>query len=285
MPLPAAELAAARDIAISERLNRIYITRLTPALGPEPIHRTVDVYNGATNGFLRSFEVKNSGILAVDDTRRHIYFSGFRSTGSFSGIPFLDVYDQDTEAFVTSIDTKVRSINFGSLALAVNPVTGLIYMSTSGHGVSVFDGNSLTLVKDLVDTGSTFPSFIGVNSKTNKIYAVGLSRVAVIYGLTNTAAASFAAGGNHSTAGTGLTGIAVDEEADTINLTDKAWNGRNFFSRLLTFKGQGNHSLLGAVKVRDPRAGPTFNPATRQFLVPDVRRGTIKVIQAGDAAP
>lgn len=84
---------------------------------------------------------------------------------------------------------------------------------------------------------------------------------------------------------TGLTGIAVDEEADTISLTDKAWNGTNFVSRLLTVKGRGTHALIGAVKVSDPRAGLACNPATRQFFVPDVHRGRIKVIQAGPPSP
>lgn len=63
--------------------------------------------------------------LAIDDTRRHIYFSGLRRTSSHSAVPFLDVYDEDTEAFVTSIDTSERTF-VGSLALAVNRVTGLI---------------------------------------------------------------------------------------------------------------------------------------------------------------
>ncbi len=159
--LPPAQLEAHRDIAISERLNRIYVTRLAP--GDQPQFRRVDVYNGATNQFRRSFRVKNSGVLAIDDTRRHIYFSGAHSTSAIASdaASFLDVYDEDTEAFITSIETKPHWLS-GRRTLAVNSVTGLIYMSTSKDGVSVFDGNSLTLVKDPVDTLSTLPSFIRI---------------------------------------------------------------------------------------------------------------------------
>lgn len=68
-------------------------------------------------------------------------------------------------------------------------------MSTSSHGVSVFDGNSLTLIKDQIDTGSTSPAlFLGINSNTNKIYVVSPDRVAVLDGLTNTISSSFAGG-------------------------------------------------------------------------------------------
>ena len=74
----------------------------------------IDVFDGATNQFLRSIALdpsfQSASRLAVDDTRRRLYIAVTRNvTSQFDIERLLLVYDADTETLMTSITSGPRT--------------------------------------------------------------------------------------------------------------------------------------------------------------------------------
>lgn len=274
-----------RRAAISERLNRIYVTRTTED-ATRSLRRFIDVFDGATNQFLRSIPLIGSGdFVAVDDTRRRIYvprtyLSGFRSTNTEVE---LHVHDADTEALIATIrlDTTIN----GSIAgLAANPVTGRVYVSSDSWnpGIAIVDGNTNTKVGFV----SSVPGPIAINRKTNKVY-IGTTTnfasktVTVIDGATDSRETTFSTATQNSD--DSINALAVDELTNRVYVVGAPTEAPSHTGRIKAFDANNNYQFLGQIDLGLNPVGVALNPATRQLFVSNDLDGTGSVLQ--DAAP
>jgi DNA-binding beta-propeller fold protein YncE len=272
--LPPTDETVPREIALSERLNRIYVTRFAPGSGP-----VLDVVDGVTHELRKSIQVGGTSGVAVDDTRRRLYVGGSRWVGRGQNQLFLDVFDADTETFLTSVDLGADIVG-GSPAVAVNPVTGRIYAAFGG--IRIIDGNTLLPVARV----DGIPP-IRINERANKIYVRGgRGSVRVIDGRTDSLERTFF---SDTTDEVYAKAVAIDEEMDRVYISDLFVRDFAVFGRVAGFDAANNYQLLGRLE-RAPEYSNidfkdvAFNPVTRQVLSPDSLLGTILVLQAEGTA-
>ena len=120
-----------RHLAVSERLNRVYLPRTSYEGSPNGYRSFLNVIEGGTDQVRGSIALDPatgfySDRVAVDDTRRRIYVTAAPQVGSSSSQVMLVVYDADTELPIANIDLGLFAS--GSLfGIAANPVTGRVY--------------------------------------------------------------------------------------------------------------------------------------------------------------
>ncbi len=266
--------SAGGHLAVSEQLNRIYLTSGV-------------VVDGSTNQVHSSSEASGR-FLAIDDTRRRLYASvGQNTVGRFSAQWFLRSFDTDAAAFLSSLSLGTYGPDGGQLA--ANPVTGRVYLTV--HATSAFSSSRFFVIdgaaSQLVTSTADVPGAeggIGINRRTNDIYIPQQNGNIIVFdGATDRIETSFPAGGNGPD-NPSFTGIVVDEEADTVTVTELASTRDKSVGRILTYEAHNNHALVGEMQVGNPAAGLAFNPVTRQFFVPNLNDGTVTVIQADGTA-
>jgi DNA-binding beta-propeller fold protein YncE len=266
-------------IAVSERLNLIYLSRT--ALDPphDDPHPRIDVYDGGTNRLLRSISDGNGDLVAVDDARRRIYIPFTRFVGGDESLMKVQVYDADTDALITSINLGLSFQGYID-ALAVNPVTGRVYVSTNG-GVAIVDGNTNTKIAAV----SSVHGPIAINRKTNKVYVANTdyNRVNVINGGTNTLETSFpnTSQNNDDT----VDALAVDEVTNRVYVLDAAHVFPTHTGRVTAFDANNVYQFLGQVDLGLKPVGIAFAPTTRQLFVSNDLDANVSVLQAEESAP
>lgn len=273
-----------RYLAVSERLNRIYLPRRM--FDPPPLQSVLDVFDGET-GQLRGSILLDptagsySDLVAIDDTRRRIYLVAAYQTGSMTYTMNLVVYDADTEARITTV-ALAYTFDSRSVGLAVNPVTGRVYVQTGLGGVVIVDGNTNTRVGAVSANGE-----FAINRRTNKIYVAYRNynpnnQVSVINGATDSLETTFPiqiGQGNDI-----VVGLAVDEVANRVYLAHLP-NGVPIGGRLTAYDANNGYQFLGQT---DLELNPTrmgFNPTTRQLFLSNDVDGLITVFQEATAAP
>ena len=256
----AATQSGRREIAVSERLNRVYLSRGNHT----PVTGSVDVIDGDTNQVRSSFSIPYDTFdLAVDDIRRRVYVSYARIrvlTPNYSAVTWaLQVYDADTEALITSFDVSGPTSG-GSAAIGFNRVTGRIYIHTARTEISVFDADTLAPVATVAIPDELSNSDLAVNTTTNKLYVGGTGDVTVVNGAPNSVENVFKTGRDSSV----VRNIVADEEADVVYLTDSLPLMSPFdqTSRVAAFDGSNGNAYLGEKAVGgNPVRGWRFAPA------------------------
>ena len=213
-------------IAVAEGTDTVYVANLSG---------TVAVVNGRkcnaslASGCQAAVATVPVGaypqFLAVDDRTQTVYVAN-------SGSNTVSVIDgRKCNATTTVGCRRVRaSIRVGPVpfTLAVNPVTGSVYVTDLGaHTVSVIDGKTCNAADVsgcgrrpvTVNVGET-PGGIAVDTRTNTVYVTGESSsdVSVIDGRTCNATTTRGCRHRpvHVLAGAGARGIAVDEASNTV---------------------------------------------------------------------
>ncbi len=270
-------------VSVSERLNRIYVPRRAGgASNPSGLSFFIDVFDGATNQFLRSIPLDpsfvNASRVAIDDTRRRIYITVARNLSSqFDVEKLLLVYDADTEALITSISLGKDFLS--SLGdLAVNPVTGRVYAG-AGPGILIVDGNTNTKIGQVNSVGGQ----IAINRRTNRIYARSSSTMdalAVINGATDSLETTFPIQNN----GDYFTTFDVDEVTNRVYVTH-ATQEYSPNGRITAYDANNGYQFLGQIDLPVKPARITFASAARQFFVSNDFDGVISVFQTAGSAP
>ena len=266
-----------RYLAVSERLNRIYLPRRVRESNGN-ITSFVDVIDGGTNQFLRSIAVDptlhNANRVAVDDTRRRIYVSAARLLGQFNVELVLLVYDADTEALITTVSLGKDFLSALG-GLAANPVTGRVYISAAG-GVAIVDGNTNTKIGQVSAVGGE----IAINRRTNKIYTrSGSSALAVINGATDSLETTFPIQNQNES----VVALDVDEVTNRVYVThaiEYALTGR-----MTAYDANNSYQFLGQIDLTHKPARIAFAPATRELFVSHDLDGVISVFKDDTAAP
>jgi DNA-binding beta-propeller fold protein YncE len=275
-----------RHVAISERLNRIYLPRTTEAFSPQTYTSYLDVFDGGTNQFRGSITLDPaigyySNVVALDDTRRRIYVVATHQVGTYQYEATLAVYDADTEARIATV--SLGSSEDSSIGLAANPVTGRVYASTgvgiNGGGIAIVDGN--TNVK--IATVDSVRGEIAVNRRTNKVYVVQTryddNSVDVINGATDSLETSFVVPPDN---GDFISALGVDEVTNRVYLA----HGRTLGGRVTAYDANNDNQLVGQIDLGPrPAAGMAFAGASRQLFVSHDLDGVISVFQDATPAP
>jgi hypothetical protein len=269
-----------RSVAVSERLNRIYV----PAQSVDPstgnLSSFIVVLDGATNLFYSSITLDPAVFspvffVAVDDTRRQIYVAASRPATSghlFDTEKVLFVYDADTEAPITTINLAT---GFGGIGRpAVNPVTSRVYVPFSG-GIAIIDGNTNTTIGHV----SSVSGRIAINRRTNKVYVTGSDSVAVINGATDSVETSFPI----QTSNDFVVGFDVDEVTNRVYVAHAGQFALT--GRLTAYDGNNNYQFLGQIDLSHKPAGVAFAPSLRELFISNDLDGVISLFKDGTAAP
>jgi DNA-binding beta-propeller fold protein YncE len=278
-----------RHIAVSERLNRVYLPRTARNPSTQVVTAFIDVFDGGTNQFRSSIALDSAIFLAdfalVDDTRRQLYIFAAGAGGpGFNSEMLLLVYDADAEALVKTISLGLQP-GFGALGAAVNQVTGRVYIDFN-QIVAIVDGNIRTKIASL-DVGAPVGQ-IAINRKTNKAYVANtgytpgnspkpLNNVTVINGATDKVETTFSntnQNGNDS-----VDGVAVDEVTNRVYVAD------GLFGAVTAFDANSNYQFLGQTLVGLSPTAIAVNNASRQIFVSHDLDGHISVLQDATPAP
>ncbi len=274
-----------RDVAVSEALNRVYITG-NVVIDPSASHSAsvFDVIDGATNTVVATVTVSdhdyNHGFLAVDDSRQRLYVSGvqFDANGIQTGAA-LFVYNLNDNSLLTTIPLPQKASD-----VAVNPATGRVYVdygaSFQGNNVEIIDGNANQVVTTV--TAGVVPGQIAIDHTNNKIYVANVSSqsvdntVTVIDGATDQVVTTFS--NTNSNSGDAVAGVAVDESSNTVFVSDST-NDTSFTGWVTVFNPAANYAFIGQVNGLGTWPGRmTFDAATHQLFVTNNFSGYISVL-------
>jgi DNA-binding beta-propeller fold protein YncE len=268
-------------LAVSETLNRIYVTRVTVS-DPNTGNRNavLDVIDGSTNQVIASvtlvsFFGGSPGPVAVDDPNHRIYVA---VNGS------VYVLNADNNSVITSLTNVVPGGSRNSGGIAVNPITHRVYVSGGagfgGNNVAIIDGNTNQLVKTV--SAGAIPGPIAINTKTNKVFVANTgagsvdNSVTVINGASDSVETTFS-NINSNTGGDAVQSVAVDELSNTVFVGDNA-NGSGFNGWVTVFSADNNYSFLGEIPVGTVPVGMVFSSTSRQLFVANEQEGTIAVL-------
>jgi YVTN family beta-propeller protein len=275
--------AGSRDVAVSEALNRVFVTRALPRdVNTNQPLGVVDVVDGATNTVSSTISVGNGHALAVDDARHRLYVVAFNYSSYQAR---LDLYNIDNNGLTTSIPLPFEIAR----AVAVNPETGRVYVTggTPNVGsVAIIDGNTNQVLKT-VSAGAQ-PWQMAINKKTNKIYVANSASgsvdnsVTVIDGATDSLERTFQ--NTNSNNGDAVGAVGVDDVTNTVYVSDNS-NGFDATGRVTIFDPANNSAFLGQIELGHYPGAMVFDSATRQMFVTNYQSGYISVLGNGVPPP
>ena len=229
------------DIATNQNTNKIY------AVGSG----TVTVIDGVTDTISTTIPIVGAGFVDVNSNTNKIYVTN-------SGCNCVYVIDGSTNQILTTID-----ISFTPRDLAVNPVTNMIYVPSTGYDCSircgpvgmleVIDGNTNTVITTINHLSPQLTSVV-VNPTTNEIYVGDYeSNIVVIDGATNTV----------------LTNIPIPGSLMAINQnTDRLYATQGYST--MNVVDTSSNTVLASI------------PTTSSWLIPVSVNPTTNKIYAGD---
>jgi DNA-binding beta-propeller fold protein YncE len=269
-----------RHLAVSERLNRIYVPRTTYDSSVQASRSFLDVIDGETNQIRGSIALdptigNYSDRVAVDDTRRRIYVAAARFVATFSTEVVLAVYDADTETRIATEDLGQNFFGGSARELAANPVTGRVYASLDS-GLVVVDGNTNTKIGTVSSAGGE----IAINRRTNKIYTRGGNGLAVIDGATDSLETSFPIQSN----GDYESAFDVDELTNRVYVTHSN-QSYSATGRITAYDANNSYQFIGQIDLPIKPVGIRIAGASRQLFVSHDLDGVISVLQASMSAP
>ncbi len=277
-----------RNVAVSEQLNRVYLTRYPQVSDDGNRTAFIDVFDGTSNQLMQSIPLSSGSAaavrgLAVDDSRHHIYAIGQMPDGAGSS-PVIFVVDTNTNALTTTLPMME-----GGSYIVVNPTTGRIYAADGGGGggghVQIYDGNDLSS-RGRVSVGAV-PGPMAVNKVTNKIYVANIgagsvdNSVTVINGASDSVETTFSNTTQNN--GDAVSAVAVSEATNKIYIADNT-NGTEATGRIAIFNGT-NNSFAEQIDVGRYPTLLAFHAPNQQLFVTNNEDGTLSVLGSNTPPP
>jgi YVTN family beta-propeller protein len=199
--------------------------------------------------------------LAIDPVTGRIFVYFVNESSSFGGS--LAVIDANTNSVVATIAPRVVG-DFGIGGVAVNPVTGCVYIGNFSNAVAIVDGTTNSQLGSIHFDSQTFD--VAVDAVANRVFVLTGAGVAVIDGSSNVVVNTVGVGGGRA--------IAVNTRT-----------GRVYVS-----SGEGQSD--GAVAVLDGQTGSVLKTLTvmnrpddiaadwsaNRIYVANIGSGTVSVI-------
>jgi YVTN family beta-propeller protein len=264
---------APSGVAVDPARNKIYVANSST--------NDVTVIDGVTNGITPVDIGAPSSAIAVDPIANNIYVAnaGGSTVSVINGANLI----------ATPISVVVSA---SPVAIAVNPVTEMIYVVCSSGSVFVINGANPAATPATVGVG-TSPTAISVNAATNKIYVVNSGgTITIIDGTTNNTRTVSGVNGNtglysvsvnpttnraYVTSGTGAaSAVAVISEADLEDaLLDTTIEATTPDSQIISTEPAlvTTNRLPGFTFTADSRF-PSPPPITNLYYQIDSRQGT-----------
>ncbi|HSH38571.1 MAG TPA: hypothetical protein VK993_07275 [Chthoniobacterales bacterium] len=283
---------APRSVAVSERLNRVYVARA----GFNFEGMIIDVLDGTTYQVRSSIVVAASGEpgspIAIDDTRRRIYV-GLAEPGrtSFPTARIkVAVYNADSETLLETLVLGDQRLQARLHNLAVNPVLGRLYVLDERTIITIDTTTNVVIASETIPTSTG----IAVNKRTGKVFVGGTraapntspqpsdTRILVLNGLTGAIEAEIAPrAGDYF----GMHTLVMDEVSNRLYAAQSLPASNDFESRLhrITAYDGNTYELLGEDFSMDAK-NMLFEPASRKLFVVGEKQGTIAMFQSTTAA-
>ena len=190
---PAVRIAVRNFLSMASLASLVFAAMLFSA-PPAHAQSVTAAFNLDTN--FPGYEID---AIAVNTETNKIYVATqFISSASHSGRIF--VLDGSTNQTLTSFSDTSSDAD-QPFAIAINPVTNMIYVANTGGGasggsVTVINGATDTIVTTMSDGNSLVPQALVVNPLTNIIYVANNSsgNVTMYSGATNTSLGTFGVG-------------------------------------------------------------------------------------------
>ena len=218
---------------------------------------TVTVINEA-QGSVRKISVgENPQAIVVNPLTNKIYVAApnGKVVSDFNSDGNVFVIDGRTDTVSTTIPGGKNPF-----AIALNPVTNLIYVANEANGsnatVDVIDGSNDTLVGSPIRLGNSPPTALAVNPVTNKIYVTNGNVLSIIDGASNT---STTAALPHSNP----TAIVVNPVTNFIYITTTQGAGT-----VVAINGATN-TVSGTVAIGGAPSASAVNSLTNRIYVTD----------------
>lgn len=281
-----------RSVAVSERLNRVYVPRYR--ISAEGL--ILDVVDGATNQVRNPILVGPGGLpdspIAIDDTRRRIYIGLIEpASAPFVRYPYgrikVAVYDADSETLVDTVYLGGPGAWPSISNIGVNPVLGRFYVVHAGAVTAIDTTTNVVVASQTLPLAST----IAVNKRTGKVFVSFMrstsgslqasdTRIAVLNGLTGALETEFAPPERDYF---GVRALVVDEVSNRLyasQATPNDYEPRQY--RITAYDGD-TYELLGEHTSLDAK-NMVFDPGSRRLFVAGTNHGTIDIFQSTTAA-
>jgi YVTN family beta-propeller protein len=233
-------------VGVNPKTNMIYVANYN--------YNTISVIDGRTNTVGDNIQVGVSPkAIAVNPTTNMVYVV---NEGS-NTVSFID----------GKTNTVVNTITVGTSpsAIAINPTTNRIYVVNSNDSISVIDGNTNGIVRNVrvvapLDIATTMDK-IYITNGTGYGFS---STVSVIDGKTNAVV-------NRINVGTGLASLSVDQKSNIIYVSGSD-------SDTVYVINGTNNAALTPLSVGKGPIGLTVNPNTHLLYVANSNDNTVSII-------
>ena len=180
-------------VAVNYVTNRVYVA--VPSFGGAT--DTLTVINGKTDGVISNIKIPPVGFAVAVDVVRNVIYVGGQYTDANSLLQTkVAVINGNNNKVTATIPISSTQTGFGIQGLAVNPVTGELYVANANDNVlHVINYGSKTISRT-IDLDGQSPGGVTVNPVTNTVYvALFGDLVDVINGKTKTITTSAAVPG------------------------------------------------------------------------------------------
>ena len=199
--------------------------------------------------------------LAIDPVSARIFVYFVNESSSFGGS--LAVIDANTNSVVATIAPRVVG-DFGIGGVAVNPVSGCVYIGNFGTAVAVVDGTTNSQLGNIDFNSQTFD--VAVDAIANRVFVLTGSGVAFIDGSSNVVVNTVGVGNGRA--------IAVNARTGRVYVSSGEGHGDG---EVTVLDGQTG-SVLKTLTVMNRPDDIAVDASADRIYVANIGSGTVSVI-------
>ena len=250
--------ASSANIIFDDRLERVYL------LSYEGQLVAIDAKTNRAISTLAVSAASNTVVswdLAIDPVSGRIFVYFVNESSSYGGS--LAVIDAQTNSVVATIAPRVTG-DFGIGGVAVNPVTGCVYVGNFSYGVAVVDGTTNSQLGSFAFDSQTFD--VAVNAVANRVFVLTGAGVEVIDGASNVVVNTIGVPNGRA--------VAANTRTGRVYVTSGEGHGDGGVTVL---DGQSG-SVLKTLTVMNRPENITIDATANRIYVANIGSGTVSVI-------
>lgn len=250
-------------VAVSPLNDKIYAAVRDPFTG-EPGLAVID---GRTNSQVATVPLPAAFLVAVNILTRRVYVAGCNFFQQFPAVCTLSVVDGESDKLLTTIPISSGAF-IGVQGLAVNPITGRIYVSDADNSlIDVINGRTNT-IEASISLGGQQPLGLAVDFVKNRVVvAINGPLIAVIDGRNNVILRRILVGADNAN-------VAVNPVLHRAYVTNETFGPPS----TLGVVDLEDFTVVTNVLVGDNAFGVAADPISATVFVTDILGSTIFVI-------